>query len=147
VAAGEGATVGEAGSAERVVAGRVRAGVVLRSVPPSCGGDGGLSGSVITKESAIAANTAASAQTGARTDTSGTTILGRYHPPRMYHKSAANTTITAVNSHQAYPKLSTPTLPPTGADNVSRARGAGEQTLPVIRSSGVTARQTFGNGG
>jgi hypothetical protein len=139
-------TVGEAGSAERVVAGRVRSGVVLRSVPPSCGGDGGLSGSVIATESAIATNTAASAQTGARTNKSGTTILGRSHPPRVNHKRAANTTITAVNSHQGYPKLSTPTLPPTGADNVSRARGAREQALPVVRGSGVTARQTFGNG-
>ena len=75
-----------------------------------------MSGSVIAKVSAIATNT------------------------------AANTTITAVNSHQGYPKLSTHTLPLTGADNVSRARGAREQALPVVRGSGVTTRQTFGNG-
>jgi hypothetical protein len=104
------------------VAGPVRSGVVERFVTSvRVGGGGDSRGSVRAKESAIAATTAASVQTGASTATTGTTNRGRSHPPSAYHKSAANTASTAAISHQGYPRLSTPTPPLRGADNVSGA--------------------------
>ena len=124
VAEGDGEAVGDAGLAERgaSLTGTVGSGVVLvGSVPSVRAGGGDSSGSVSAKESAIATTNAASVQAGASTNTSGATTHGRSQPPRTYHKSAANTTTTAAISHQGYPKLSTPTPPPRGADNVSGA--------------------------
>ena len=128
MAEGDGEAVGDAGLAERVasLAGAVGSGVVLGSVLSVRAGEGDSSGSVSAKESAVATTTAASAQTGANTDTSGTITHGRSQPPRTYHKSAANATTTAAISHQGYPKLSTPTPPPRGANDVSGA-------LPSLR--------------
>jgi hypothetical protein len=126
VAEGDGEAVGDAGLAERVasLAGPVGSGVALRSVRSVRAGGGDSSGSVSTKESAIATTIAASVQTGASTTTSGATTHGRSQPPRTYHKSAANTTTTAAISHQGNPELSTPTPPPRGADNVSGAQAS-----------------------
>jgi hypothetical protein len=116
---GEGEGVGEEGVGEAVrpvvagpvvegtgvvVAGALRSGVV-------CIG-GGSYGPDNAEDNAVATTTAASTHAGASTSASGSCCVGCTRPPRAYHKSAANTTNTATNSHQGYPRMNGPTSDP-----------------------------------
>jgi hypothetical protein len=108
-AVGEGDGVGEGvGDAVRpVVAGPVveGTGVVVVGAVRSGVCAGGSYGPDSAMDNAVATTTAASTHAGASTTARGTRCVGCTRPPRAYHKSAANTTSTATNSHQGYPRM------------------------------------------
>jgi hypothetical protein len=133
VGKGDGEAVGDGDVGSPVVAGpgegtRVVAGAV-RS------GGGGSYGPLSTADNAAATTTATSKHTGASTSTRGTRTNGRTHPSKTYHNNAANTTITATDSHHGNPRINRPlpsyTLPPSYPP-ARTARSDSEARGPVL---------------
>jgi hypothetical protein len=119
---GEGEDVGEGvGDAVLpVVAGPVEGtGVVVAGALRSGVCEGGSYGPDSAEDNAVATTTAASTHAGASTTASGSRCVGRTRPPRAYHKSAANITSTATNSHQGYPRMNGP--PRSSNRSIARA--------------------------
>ena len=99
---GDGAAVGGP-----VVAGPVEGtGVVVGAVRSGRGG--GSYGPLSATDNAAPPTTATSKQAGASTTTKGRRTNGRTHPSKTYHNNAANTTITATDSHHGYPRINGP---------------------------------------